>query len=256
MTERHRLRSLWTLAFMNGVVPMRTQPLYLLSTIASPLSFLFVISVLSQGSPNHGAYILYAIVGGFVLTIMSVGTGLQTDLTHYKQDLKFQELVVASPVEAPTYIAGLALSEFIYAMPGLGVFVILWLLNFGVPNVESTLTLLGCLTLVWAFASALSFTLATYFADVRETFVFSPLISLGLTVLPPIYYSARILPSWAQPLVFLSPTTYAADLLHRAFGLDQLGPYLLPAWADWLALLAFAGALFALAAAKAQWRET
>lgn len=255
MTERNRLRSLWTLAFMNGVVPMRTQPLYLLSTIASPLSFLFVISVLSVGSPNHSVYILYAIVGGFVLTMMSVGTGLQTDLTHYKQDLKFQELVVASPVEAPTYIAGMALSEFLYALPGLGVFVVLWLLDFGTPTVESALTLVGCLILIWAFASALSFTLATYFADVRETFVFSPLISLGLTVLPPVYYSAQILPSWAQPLVILSPTTYAADLLHRAFGLNQLGPYLLPAWANWLALIGFAAAFFLIAALKAQWRE-
>jgi ABC-2 type transport system permease protein len=255
MSERNRLRSIWTLAYMNGVVPMRTQPLDLLSTIASPLSFLFVISVLSQGSPNHSVYILYAIVGGFVLTMMSVGTGLQTDLTHYKQDLKFQELVVASPVEAPTYIAGMALSEFLYALPGLGVFVLLWLFEFSSPTIGSAFTLLGTLILVWAFASALSFTLATYFADVRETFVFSPLISLGLTVLPPVYYSASILPAWAQPLVFLSPTTYAADLLHRAFGLDQLGPYLLPAWANWLALIVWAAAFFLLAALKAQWRE-
>jgi ABC-2 type transport system permease protein len=250
MSERHRLRSLWTLTFMNGVVPMRTQPLYLLNTIASPLAFLFFIIVVSQGR-----LILYGIAGGFVLTMISIGTGLQTDMTHYKQDLKFQDLIVASPVEAPTYVAGMALSEFVYSVPGLIVFAILWVDQAGWPSWSDAATTVGCLILVWAFASALGFTLATYFADVRETFVFSPLISLGLSVLPPVYYSARILPGWAQPFVYLSPTTYAADLLHQAFHLTLLGPSLLPAWMDWSALVAFTVALFLLASLKARWRE-
>ena len=250
MTARHRLRSLTTLAFMNGVVPMRTQPLYLLNTIASPLAFLFFIDVISRGE-----LILYGIAGGFVLTMLSIGTGLQTDMTHYKQDLKFQDLIVASPVEAPVYVAGMALSELVYALPGLLIFLVLWIDRAGAPPLGDALTVLGVLVMVWAFASALGFTLATYFEDIRETFVFSPLISLGLSTLPPVYYSAGILPTWAQPLVYLSPTTYAADLLHRAFGITQLGPYLLPAGLDWLALGAFTVALFVLAAWKARWRE-
>ncbi len=250
MSERNRLRSLWTLAFMNGIVPMRTQPLYLLNTIASPLAFLFFSVVV-----RHGVLVLYGIAGGFVLTMMSIGTGLQTDMTHYKQDLKFQDLIVASPVEAPTYVAGMALSEFLYSLPGLVVFAGLWIAQAGWPSVPSALTVLGDLVLVWAFASALGFTLATYFEDVRETFVFSPLISLGLTVLPPVYYSAKILPSWAQPLVYLSPTTYAAALLHQAFGLPLRGPSLLPAWVGWVALIGCAVALFLIAAVKARWRE-
>jgi ABC-type polysaccharide/polyol phosphate export permease len=250
VTERNRLRTLWTLAYMNGISPMRTQPLYLLNTIASPLSFLFFLVVIS-----HGALLLYGIAGSFVLTMLSVGTSVQTDMTHFKQDLKFHDVMVASPVEAPTYVAGIALSEFFYALPGLAVFAFLWIDDVGFPSLGATFTVIGTLLLVWAFGSALGFTLATYFQDIRETFVFSPLISIGLSVLPPVYYSASILPSWAQPLVYLSPTTYAADLFHQALGLDQLGPYLLPAWLDWTALIAFTAALFVLAAVKARWRE-
>jgi ABC-2 type transport system permease protein len=250
MSERHRARSLWTLMFMNGIVPMRTQPLYLINTIASPLSFLFFLVVVT-----HGRLLLYGIAGGLVLTMMSIGTSLQTDMTHYKQDLKFQDLIVASPVEAPVYVAGMALSEFVYALPGIVVFIGLWIASAGWPAPVDAATILGDLILVWALASALGFTLATYFEDIRETFAFSPLISLGLTVLPPVYYSAGILPGWAQPLVYLSPTTYAADLIHQAFHLTLLGPYLLPAWIDWVALVTFTAGLFVLASVKARWRE-
>ncbi|MCI4362722.1 MAG: ABC transporter permease [Thermoplasmata archaeon] len=254
MSVRHRLRSLWTIAYMNGVIPVRRQPLYLLNTIASPLSFLFFIALASRGT-----LLRPAIAGGMVLTMISIGTSLQADLTHYKQDMKFQDLVVASPVEAPIYVAGLALSEFLYSIPGLSVFVALWVATGPVPGVFDAATVVGTLLLVWAFSSALGFTLATYFEDIRETFVFGPLVSLGLTVLPPVYYPATFIPAAYRPLAFLSPATYAADLLHRAFSLGavdpRFGPPLLAAPLDWLALIAVTAALFLLAAKKARWRE-
>ena len=157
MTDRHRLRSVLNIAYLNGVIPIRTQPLYLINLIAQPMAFLFTLTIAS-----NGAYFQYGIGGGLVLTVLSVGTSLQTDMSHYKQDLKLQDVLVASPVEAPVYVAGMALSELLYSLPGIGVFVGLWLV-FGHPSVVGGLTLLGVLLLVWMFASALGFTLATYF---------------------------------------------------------------------------------------------
>lgn len=245
---RRRLRALGTLAMMNGLIPMRTQPLYLINTVASPLSFLFFIWVASKGT-----LLLYAIAGGMVLTMLSVGTSLQSDMAHYKVDLKFQDLVVASPVEAPVYVMGMALSEFVYSIPGMAVFVALWLWNIHPVTALGVATVLGVVILVWAFASALGFTLATYLEDVRETFVFSPLISLGLTVLPPVYYPISVIPAALQPLAYVAPTTDAAQLLHQAFNLDPVA--VLPAVRDWLVLLAFTVGLVLLAATKARWRE-
>ena len=244
---RHRLRTLLTLTYLNGVLPIRSQPLYLLNLLASPLSFLFFITIASDGS-----LFAYGIAGGMLMTMLSIGTSLQTDISHYKQDLKLQDVVVASPVEAWVYVGGLALSELVYSLPGMAVFVVLWVAG-GWASPVAALTLFGVLLLVWAFASALGFTLATYFEDVRETFVFSPLISLGLSVLPPVYYPISRLPGWLQPLAYLSPTTYAADLLHGAVGLA--GPSLGAALVDWAVLGAFTAALLLLAAFKARWRE-
>lgn len=244
---RHRLRTLFTLAYLNGIIPIQSQPLYLINVLASPFSFLFFISVAS-----HGVLLPYGVAGGMLLTILSIGTSLQTDMSHYKQDMKFQDLLVASPVEAPVYVAGLALSELMYSLPAMAVFVVLLALYTTVTALGAV-TIVLVLLLVWAFASALGFTLATYFADVRETFAVSPLISIGLTVLPPVYYPISYLPESIRPFAYLSPTTYAADLLHGAVGLT--GPSFWGAAIDWAVLIAFTVALLILASLKARWRE-
>lgn len=247
MSERNRLRSILTLVQLNGVIPIRTTPLYIVNLLASPLSFLFFIYIVS-----HGSYVAYGITGGMVLTMLTVGTSLQSDLTHYRHDLKFQDIVVASPVEAPIYVAGMALSELVYSLPALAVFVVLFVL-WGYASVTSLLVVAGVLVLVWAFASALAFTLATYFKDVRETFIFSPMLSLLFTVLPPVYYPISALPSWAQTAALISPTTYAAGLVQGAVNQQPLS--FSGAVVDWGVLIAFTVALFAIAAVKARWKE-
>jgi ABC-2 type transport system permease protein len=247
VTQRNRLRSLVTLVQLNGLIPIRTQPLYLVNLIASPLSFLFFIWIVSKG-----ALLAYGITGGMVLTMLSVGTGLQSDLTHYRQDLKFQDVVVASPVEAPVYVAGMAFSELVYSLPGLAVFVALFVLD-GFATPTSVLVLAGAMLLVWSFATALAFTLATYFQDVRETWMFSPIISLVLTVLPPVYYPISALPAWARIVAHFSPTTYAAGLVQGSVGLAPLS--FSGAVLDWGVLIGFTAVLFAVAALKARWRD-
>ncbi len=253
MSERHRLRSFVALVYVSGILPMRSQPLYLLNTIASPLAFLFFVFIASKG-----ALLPFGISGGMILTLLTIGTSIQGDLVHYKQDLKLQDVIVASPVEAPVYVAGIAVSEFVYAVPGLAVFIGLsaFALNYTIPG---ALTLFGTLVLVWAFASALGYTLATFFQDIREAFVFAPLISLVMTVLPPVYYPISSIAAPIRWLAYLAPTTYAADLVHRALcgvGSACFVPYSpLLELADWAVLIGLTVVLFFLAATKARWRE-
>jgi ABC-2 type transport system permease protein len=251
--DRHRIRSLLSLVYMNGLLPMKSQPLYLVNTLASPLSFLFFVIVASKG-----ALFPFGVTGGMILTILTIGTSIQADLVHFKTDLRFQDVVVASPVEAPVYVAGIALSELVYAIPGLAVFVILSFSDLSY-TIVGTLTLAGTLLLVWGFASALGFTVATYFQDIRETFVFAPLISLVMTVLPPVYYPIGLIPSGFRWAAYLSPTTYAADLVHRALckvgSTCHVPPSLGATAVDWAVLVGLTAALFLLAATKARWRE-
>ena len=247
MSLRQQFQAIGTLVQLNGLIPIRAQPLYLLNLLASPLSFLFFIGIASGGR-----LLGYGAAGGMILTMLSVGTGLQSDLTHYRHDLKFQDVIVSSPVTAPAYLVGMALSEFVYSLPGMAVFLGIWAYE-GWWSWTNAIVLVGALVLVWAFASTLGFTLATYFEDVRETFMFSPLISLGLSVLPPVYYPISSLPGWAQKIALFSPTTYAAQLVQGASG--QVAPSFAGAVVDWVVLGGFTLALLLLATAKARWRE-
>lgn len=242
-----RLGSVWAIVSMNGLLPMKRQPLFLINTLTSPFSFLFLIFVVSKA-----ALLVYGIGGGMVLTILSIGTSLQSDMTHYKVDLRFQEMVVASPVRAGTYVTGMALSELVFSIPGMAIFVILSML-YAHYILYGGLVIVATLILVWIFASALGFTLATYLADVRETFMISPIISIFLTVVPPVYYPITYLPTWIRPVAYLSPTTWAANLVQGALGLVPLT--LEEGLLDGGVLLAAAAVLFIIAWKKAKWRE-
>lgn len=249
--RENKFRSIAAIILMNAFLPMRRQPLFLINTLASPLSFLFLLVVV--GVPP-----IYGIAGGLVLTVLSVGSSLQSDLTHYKADLKYQEMAVASPVKAGTYVTGMALSEFVFAIPGMAAFVVLSVF-YGHYIFLGGLVIFGTLVLLWIFASALGFTLATYLSDVRETFMISPLISIFLSVVPPVYYPLAKLAHISPYLVYLAyvtPTTWAANLVQGALGVPGVTLTLTQGIEDVLVLVAAAALLFAIAWKKAKWRET
>lgn len=251
MSVRTQLRSSWGLIALNGVIPVRRMPLYLVNTLAAPFSFLFFIYIISAGRS-----VGFGVAGGLVLTTFSIGTSLQADMTHFRTDLKLQDMVVASPMRAWTYVLGMSLSELAFATPGIVAFLIVGFATplaaqppeaFGLPIVLATLLL------VWALGCSLGFFLATYLRDIRETFAISPLLSLALSVLPPVYYPIAALPGDVRWLGYLAPTADASELIQGALGITPL------TLTDWLlgagVLLAFTAAFMLLAMFKAQWRE-
>jgi ABC-2 type transport system permease protein len=226
---------------------VRRTPLFLVNTLGAPFSFLFFIYIFSRGT-----LVGFGVAGGLVLTTFSIGTSLQADMTHFRVDLKLQDMLVASPVRAWSYVLGMALSELAFASPGIATFIVVGLVTEG-PGVLAVPIIVVTLLLVWSLGSSLGFFLATYLRDVRETFAISPLLSLVLSVLPPVYYPINRLPDAYQWLGYVAPTADASHLIQGALGIASLGPL------DWARsfgiLLAFTVGFMALAAVKAQWRE-
>ncbi len=247
MSLRTQLRSSWGLIALNGVIPVKRMPLYLVNTLAAPFAFLFFIYVLSGGRG-----IGFGVAGGLVLTTFSIGTSLQADMTHFRVDLKLQDMVVASPMRASTYVFGMALSELAFAMPGILAFIFVAYATQS-PPVFALPVIAATLLLIWALGSSLGFFLATYLRDIRETFAVAPLLSLVLSVLPPVYYPISAIAAEWQWLGYLAPTADASQLIQVALGLPEQTPV------DWLRaasiLIAFTAAFMLLAMFKAQWRE-
>ncbi len=247
MSLRTQLRASWGLIALNGIIPVKRMPLYLVNTLGAPFAFLFFISVVSKGE-----LVGFGVAGGLVLTTFSIGTSLQADMTHFRVDLKLQDMVVASPMRAWTYVLGMALSELAFATPGIVVLLLVGYVKLA-PGILALPIILMTLLLIWALGCSLGFFLATYLRDIRETFAISPLLSLVLSVLPPVYYPIGIIPENFQWLGYLAPTADASQLIQGALGITPLSAL------DWIRsaaiLIAFTAAFMLLAIFKAQWRE-
>ena len=232
---------------VNSIYEMRNYPVILINTVLSPLSFLVLIVFVSQGS-----LIGVAIEGGLIMSMFSSGIGLQSDLSHLKNDFKLQDMVVSSPTGWQTYMFGIAISEIVYSLPALIVLSILayFYLHLSIAGIFE---LLAVLLLMFVASMAIGFTLSTFSSDIVQSFAFSRLITTLFSTVPPVYYPITYIPLPFRYLAYLSPTTYAAELAQNIAGYIVL-PTLMVA-VDWAILIAVAAALFLIAKSKARWRE-
>jgi len=232
---------------VNSVYEMRNFPIVLINTVLSPLSFLVVIVFVS-----HGALLGEAILGGFIMSMFSAGVGLQSDLSHLKNDFKLQDMVVSSPTTWQSYMFGMALSEIVYSLPALAVLVALayYFMNL---TATAVLAFVGVLLLMFLTSIAIGFTLSTFSTDIVQSFAFSRLVSTLFSTIPPVYYPITYIPLPYRYVAYLSPTTYAAELAQSASGYLPLS--FTATIVDWAILVAVTCALFLLAGTKARWRE-
>ncbi|MFZ0006237.1 MAG: ABC transporter permease [Methanoregula sp.] len=232
---------------VNSVYEMENYPVVLLNTILSPLSILLVIVLVSRGS-LFGV----GIMGGFIMAMFSAGMGLSSDLSHLKNDFKFQDMIVSSPTGWLTYMIGISLSEIVYAIPALIVLTVL--AYFGLSlTLAKVLAFVAVLLLVFISSISIGYTLSTFSSDIVQSFAFTRLISTLFSTIPPVYYPITYIPLPFRYLAYLSPTTYAAELVQGIGGYLSLS--LTTVIIDWTVLIAVTIALFVLAKTKARWRE-
>ena len=232
---------------VNAIYEMRNYPVVLLNTVLSPLSFLVLIFLISDG-----ALLGEAILGGLIMSMFQSGISLQTDLSHLKNDFKLQEIVVSSPTRPSIYVAGMAVSESIYSSPAIIILAILFAISIHVPFIQVAGIVL-VLLMVFLSSVALSFALATISTDIVQSYSFSRLITILLTSLAPVYYPITLIPEPLQFLAYLSPTTYAAQLAQHLGGLTQVSPDMFIF--DWAVLMVFTTVFLWAGIRKARWRD-
>ena len=245
--RRSRFSQFFAAVLVNSLYEMRNYPVVLVNTVLSPLSFLVLITFVTQGK-----LLGVAIEGSFIMSMFSSGMSLQSDLSHLKNDFKLQDMVVSSPTPWQIYVLGLATSELVYSAPALTVLGVLAAIYIHFSLIGA-LEFLAILALMFVASVAVGYTFATFSSDIVQSFAFSRLLSTLFSTIPPVYYPITYIPLPFRYLAYLSPTTYAAELAQNAGGYLALSSTTVAI--DWIVLIVVSAALFLIASTKARWRE-
>lgn len=242
-----QLVSIMTIAWIDGVLALKRVPLWVISYLLMPLTLLFLSSIYGSGSMTS-----FALIGGIIMIAVSNGIAILGDAAFYRIYIKFQDLLVATPIRPLSYIMGLSLSMLIFAAPGLALFIALAWLS-GILTPLFSLVLVACLVMVWASSSFMGFMVSTFFNHLRHVWPLASILSLSLSILPPVYYPATILPQGCQWIGALAPTGAAAMILHSVAGLVELETSALIA--SIVSLISYTMIFMLFSMFKIRWRE-
>lgn len=233
---------------VNSIYAMINYPIMLLNTLLAPLSILVIIVFVSRG-----ALIGVGIEGALIMAMISAGISLQSDLSHLKNDFKLQDMVVSSPTSSLIYMFGMGLSELIYVIPVL-LFLGILAAIFIHPTIIQSIVIILVLMIVFIFSIALGFFFSTLTSDVMQSWGFTGIISTLLSTIPPVYYPITYIPLPFRYIAYLSPTTYAAEILQNASGFLSISN--LNIILDWIVLIIVTLIILFIAIKKSKWRET
>ena len=245
--NRNRGGQIYASILVNSLYAMINYPVTLISTLLAPLSILAVVTFASKGT-----LLPVAAEGALIMNMVSSGTSMQGDLSHLKNDMRLQDMIVSSPTGPGTYILGMALSEIVYSIPTLSVLVLFNILFVKTTLAGAFIIFLDMAT-IFTFSISLGFLLSTFSSDIVQSWAFSGILSPILTTIPPVYYPITYIPLPYRYLAYISPTTYAAQIAQNAVGFAVLpGSTVVLYWA----ILVSITALFSyLALHRSRWRE-
>ena len=247
MKNRSLLSRIAASILVNAIYAMQNYPIMFINTLLSPISILVVITLVS-----HGALVGLGIEGALIMTAVMSGVSIQGDLSHLKNDLKLQDMVVTSPTSSMMYVAGMGISEIVFSIPVLVLLVILASIYLH-PTLIQSIIIIAVMAIMFMFSVLLGFFLSTLTTDIMQSWGFSGIITVLLSTIPPVYYPLNYIPMPFRYIAYISPTTYAAQIAQAAMGYVNISMGSLAI--DWVVIISVCIALFFIGYKKARWRE-
>lgn len=193
-------------------------PSYVVASLSMPLTMLFLVYMLSRGS-----LIAYAIIGGYISMVSTNALSSAGDAAFFRLELKIQDLFVASSISSTDYMLGIMLSYLVFSIPGIAVYAVLSYI-YRVLNPVSSLVLVAVIILMIISTGSISFIVAGLLKHIRNVWGIVSILSIVLSIIPPIFYPYIYLPRYAIYALSVSPATPAAILMQGVAGLQPIQP--------------------------------
>jgi hypothetical protein len=208
-----QLRGSLVIAWINGWLAMTRMPIWLVSSLTAPISIALMIIFF-----GGYRYLGIGLIGGISMLIGVNGVGLVGDGAFYRLELKFQNMLIATPLTPVSYTLGLALSSLIYSMPGIAVMAGI-LAYRGIITPWSAAPITASLFAEWLSTSMLGFTISTYLRDTRYAWAIGNILGFTLGTLFPVFYPATILP--VPYIAIASPVSAASIVIQYVSGVTR-----------------------------------
>lgn len=226
-----------------GIRAVRQSYMYIIMHLTMPLSILFIVGVISNGT-----LLPFALAGGVVMSIASGFNGTAYSAAIFRLDDKYQDMIVATKTGPVSYMFGSSLSNLIWMAPGILLYLLLDAFYHLLTPSSLLVTIIIVVPLI-LFVEALAFMLSSLVKHVRALGAYTTIIAFLLTVLPPTFYPYTHLSGVELAGLSLIPVTPAAVLEQGIFGLEPMHWYMLAV------LIVEAVVYFSIAVCLTRWRE-
>jgi len=241
---QNKLREAWYIGLFDSLPLLRDPMLLVVVSLFSflPVFFIFVFA--------GGDTALPALVGAIVLSLAFVGLFIAQSVYFNKHWFRFQDMLVASPVSPVSYAIGLSISTLLVSSPAVVLSFAVLLIARPIGALEFV-AVIGISLVLWIAMVFIGYAIGASTKNTRRANSLPQVLGIVLGFLPPVYYSADLLPPLLQPFALLVPTAQAAQLSKYYFGLLSLSGFEIAF--GWAYLIAFAVIMGLITIKKAHW---
>ncbi len=184
----------------------------LISYGMGPLSFLFLITIISGGE-----LLPTAIIGGIITFAIDRGLiDLPIEIAGMRTRSRFYEIFLSLPVRPVVFALGVTIGMSIVSIPYLATLTATLLL-IEEPRLTVLPPILLVIASLWIWSSMVGLYIGTRVKDPTSIIRVANIVVTTLTVFPPVYYPLELLPAPLHQPLLLIPTVSAAYLLRAIF---------------------------------------
>ncbi|ALV63275.1 MAG: type transport system permease protein [Thermococcaceae archaeon] len=218
--------NLWAIIEYYGNALMKSKS-SILSFAIQPLSFIFIVYVISEGR-----FLSSAIAGAIISFIIGVGMAdLPIELVGMKVRSKFYDIMMSLPGNSAEKMLGISIGMSLPATPYLAILILTLLAKFGLSHIRYVA--FGVVSL-WIWSTTIGMYIGVKMREPLTVMRLSTVLTTILTVFLPVYYPITLAPEKLRYVLLLIPTVSASHLI--AYEHPQYGGLSMASLVFWLVL--------------------